>query len=362
MFRFFVCALLLGLSTACVSAPRVVQPAPKPIPAAPRAAPPPRPAQVLPPRSADTSAPAEMEQGIRALWASYPDRAGIAVLRDGVAWEIAHRGGEPMPQQSVSKLWVAIAILQGVDDGRWNLSDPVTVRAGDITVFSRAAQAKVGANRWQTSIRQLLTLAMTRSDNTANDVLMKRAGGPEAIRAILSAKGLSAIRFSDGEHLMQSATAGLTWREDYRRGQSWQAARAQLSDSTRRAAMDRYIANPTDGASPLAIARGLLRLKRGELLSPASTRLLIGLMTDSVTGRARLRGGVPLGWQFAHKTGTGQDFAGRTAGYNDVGLMTAPDGTTYAVVVMIAEAYRPIIERQQLMQGVAAIVAANHVR
>lgn len=303
-----------------------------------------------------------MEQGISALWASYPDRAGIAVLRDGAAWEIAHRGGEPMPQQSVSKLWVAIAILQGVDQRRWSLSDPVTVRPADVTVFSRAAQGKVGANGWQTSISELLNLMMTRSDNTANDVLLRRAGGPEAIRAMLSAKGLSAIRFGGGEHLLQAGTAGLAWREEYRRGQAFQTARAQLSEATRRTAMDRYIANPPDGATPLAIARGLLRLKRGELLSPASTRLLLRLMTDSVTGRARLRGGTPPDWQLAHKTGTGQDHAGRTAGYNDIGLMTAPDGTTYAVVVMIAEAYRPIAERQRLMQGVTATVAANHVR
>jgi beta-lactamase class A len=303
-----------------------------------------------------------MDQGIRVLWAAYPDRAGIAVLRDGAAWEIAHRGGEPMPQQSVSKLWVAIAILQGVDDGRWRLSDPITVRASDVTVFSRAAQAKVGATGWTTTIGDLLGLMMTKSDNTANDVLLRRAGGPEAIRAMLSAKGLSAIRFGGGEHILQAGTAGLPWREEYRRGQAFQVARAQLSEATRRVAMDRYIANPPDGATPLGIARGLLRLKRGELLSPASTRLLLGLMEDSVTGKARLRGGVPYDWQFAHKTGTGQDHAGRTAGYNDVGLMTAPDGTTYAVVVMIAEAYRPIAERQQLMQGVSATVAANHVR
>ncbi len=303
-----------------------------------------------------------MEQGIRALWASYPDRAGIAVLREGATWEIAHRGGEPMPQQSVSKLWVAIAILKGVDTGRWSLFDPITVTASDVTVFSRAAQAKVGANGWQTSIRELLSLMMTRSDNTANDVLLRRAGGPDAIRALLSANGLSAIRFGGGEHILQAGTAGLPWREEYRRGQAFQAARAQLSEATRREAMDKYIANPPDGASPLAIARGLIRLKRGELLSAGSTRLLLGLMEDSVTGRARLRGGVPPDWRLAHKTGTGQDHAGRTAGYNDVGLMTAPDGTTYAVVVMIAEAYRPIAERQQLMQGVAATVAANHVR
>ena len=33
---------------------------------------------------------------------------------------------------------------------------------------------------------------------------------------------------------------------------------------------------------------------------------------------------------FGHKTGTGQELSGRATGYNDVGLLTAPDGRTYA--------------------------------
>jgi beta-lactamase class A len=83
-------------------------------------------------------------------------------------------------------------------------------------------------------------------------------------------------------------------------------------------------------------------------------------MQASETGRQRLRGGVPPGWMLGHKTGTGQDHNGRTAGYNDVGFMTAPDGTTYAVVVMMASTAQPIPARMQFMQGISAAVAANH--
>jgi beta-lactamase class A len=367
MVRLIFSAFLLIVTAACVGPERPAPRPPKPIAAPPRVIPPPRPVVVAPrpvppPGATSQFAPAAMVQGIQALWAAYPDRAGIAVLRDGAPWSIEHRGGEPMPQQSVSKLWVAITIMQGIDDGRWALSDQITVRASDLTVFSRAANAKVGPDGWQTTIAELLTLAMTRSDNTANNVLLIKAGGTEAVRAMIAAKGLGAIRFGGPEHILQSGTAGLTWREEYRPGQGFQIARAKLSEETRRAAMTRYVTNPPDGAAPLAIARALLRLKRGELLSAASTRHLLGLMADSETGRARLKGGVPYDWGFAHKTGTGQDYGGRTAGYNDVGILTAPDGTNYAVVVMIAEAYRPVPERQQLMQGVTATVTANHIR
>jgi beta-lactamase class A len=69
---------------------------------------------------------------------------------------------------------------------------------------------------------------------------------------------------------------------------------------------------------------------------------------------------VPPGWSLAHKTGTGQNYLGRTAGFNDVGLLTAPDGQTYAVAIMIGDTARPVRERQALMQAVVATVVASH--
>ena len=104
----------------------------------------------------------------------------------------------------------------------------------------------------------------------------------------------------------------------------------------------------------------MVRLKRGDLLSQTSTDYLIGTMESSHTGKQRLRGAVPIGWSFGHKTGTGQDLAGRTAGYNDVGLLIAPDGRSYAIAVMIGDTPKPIADRQALMQSVVASVVANH--
>ena len=303
-----------------------------------------------------------MVEGIRSIWASFPDRAGIAIIRSDGSWTIEHRGLELMPQQSVSKLWVALTLMDGVDRGRFRLSDPVTVRKSDLVVFSTAMAGLIGETGYQTTLGGLLERAMTVSDNTANDFLMRQVGGPEAVRRVLSTKGLGSIRFGPGENLLQAGTAGLPWRDEYREGKKFQAARALLSDATRRAAMDAYVASPPDGAAPAAIARALLRLKAGELLSSASTRHLLSLMEASETGKQRLKAGVPFGWAFAHKTGTGQDLKGRTAGYNDVSLMTAPDGTSYAVVVMIADTSRPVPERMQMMQGVSAMVGANHRR
>ena len=360
MLKTAIAALAIWSLAACATVPRADPRPPVNIPPPAQKTKP----QVKPRPVATNSqsAPAAMVAGIRSLWAAYPDRVGIAVLRADAPWVIAHRGDEAMPQQSVSKLWVALTFLQGVDDGRWSLSDPVTVRKSDVTVFSAGMASRVGEAGYATTYGDLLMLALTKSDNTANAVLTSKVGGPAAIRTMLSLKGITGIKFGPGEHLLQSGTAGLEWKDEYREGRKFQAARALLSDDARKGAMDTYLASPPDGASPLAIARALLRLHKGELLSASSTQLMLGLMQRSETGKQRLRAGVPVEWTYAHKTGTGQDFNSRTAGYNDVSLATAPDGTTYAIVVQIADTIRPVPERQQLMQGVSALVTANHQR
>lgn len=373
--RAIAIVAVASLLSACVSS---VEPQPRPSPQRPTAQRPaptkPRPTVTRPatqpavrpatypsrPVASSDEAPYVLRTTINSLWKGFPSRAGIAVIREDADWVVSERGGEPMPQQSVSKLWVAITLLDKVDQGDISLAEPVTVRKSDLVVFSAAMASMIGENGYTTTLGGLLERAMLKSDNTANDLLLKRVGGSQAVRAMIAAKGLGAIRFSAGENLLQAGTAGLPWREEYRQGKQFQAARALLSLETRRQAMDAYVANPPDGAAPIAIARALLRLARGELLSASSTRRLTGLMTASETGKQRLRAGVPYGWSFGHKTGTGQDLGGRTAGYNDVGFMVAPDGTRYAVVVQIADTAQPIIARMQFMQAISAAVAANH--
>jgi beta-lactamase class A len=106
-----------------------------------------------------------------------------------------------------------------------------------------------------------------------------------------------------------------------------------------------------DGASPLGIVEALARLKRGELLSAASTQRLLAIMSNTRTGPRRLKGGLAPGWRLAHKTGTGQVLGGVQAGYNDIGIVTSPEGRSYAVAVMIRRTAAPLGERMATMQN-----------
>jgi beta-lactamase class A len=358
--------LLMAALSACVSAPmepraqatQRVQPTTATDPIKPVANPP-KPFKALNVDQRETPPPA-LVSVVRNLGQSFNGKVGIAVRRVGSDWTVAWNGNLLFPQQSVSKLWVAMTFLDAVDRGKIRLTDTTTITRKDLTLFHQPTAALVGNSGWTTTYADLMHRAMTQSDNTANDALLRAVGGPEVVRGYLARRFIKDIRFGPGERLLQSATAGLDWRQDYSIGRNFYAARARLPMSARVRALDNYLANPPDGAAPSAIVEALAKLKEGEMLSPASSQHLLNTMSQARTGPRRIKGGVPAGWHYLHKTGTGQDLAPRSTGYNDIGIMTAPDGTSYAVAVMIGSTTEPIPSRMALMQAVSKAVAANH--
>jgi beta-lactamase class A len=352
--RGLVVAAVAGIA-ACVPSPPG-QSGRAPERAAPVAVSIPVPAPTTPPRPA---APSALAQTIRTLHRGFTGKAGIAIRAVDEGWTVEAGGRQRLPQQSVSKLWVAMTLLDLRDQGRARLDDEIVVRPEDLTLFHQPIAYLVKGEGYRTTLGALLDRALTQSDNTANDRLLTYVGGPEAVRDTIANKRLGDIRFGPGERLLQAGTAGLTWQPAFALGNAFSVARSKLDPAARTAALDAYIADPPDGAAPLAIADALARLARGELLSETSTRLLLTTMSSSRTGRARLKAALPPGWDLAHKTGTGQDLGRRNAGFNDVGLLTAPDGRRYAIAVMIGDTERPIRERQLLIQAVAAAVAAH---
>lgn len=325
------------------------------------AASPPAPAAIVPLAPRAAPAPPALIADVAMLVRGFDGRVGVAVKSVDDGWCVDTGGEQRLPQQSVSKLWVAMTVLDYRDAGRLRLDDPVTLRREDITLFHQPVAALIkGDEGYRTTIGELLQRALTMSDNTANDRLLRYVGGPRAVRDFIQRKGLGDIRFGPGERVLQSETAGLDWQPAFAFGNAFNLARDRLPKTARLAAFERYVADPPDGAAPRAIAEALARLKRGDLLSRASTDYLIGTMESSHTGKQRLRGAVPPGWSFGHKTGTGQDLGSRTAGYNDVGLLIAPDGRSYAIAVMIGDTPKPIPQRQALMQAVVASVVIAH--
>jgi beta-lactamase class A len=308
-------------------------------------------------------APKDLRDRIDELGDGFDGLVGIAVTSIDDRWETGWKDRDLYPQQSVSKLWVSLTALDAVDRGRVTLDDKVTLTKADLTLFHQPiADEVLKDGSYTTTLGDLLERAITTSDNTANDKLMRSVGGAQAVRSMIARKHLGSIRFANGERAMQSRIAGLAWSQDYSIGAKFFEVRDQLPIKIRSAAFNRYIANPYDGAAPSAIVNALARLKRGELLSPASTARLLDVMSRTHTGPNRLKGGLSPGWTLSHKTGTGQELGGVQAGYNDIGILTAPDGRSYAVAVMIKKTSTPLPVRMTLMNNVVQAVIAHHDR
>jgi len=306
-------------------------------------------------------APIYMSSRVAELGRAFDGQVGIAIRSIDDGWSAGWKADELYPQQSVSKLWVAITAMDAVDKGKVSLDEPVTLTSDDLTLFHQPiADEVLKTGSFTTTLGDLMVRQMTQSDNTANDKLMRSVGGPAAVRAMIKAKHLGAIRFDNGERALQSRIAGLSWNPSYSIGNAFFQARDALPSEVRKAAFDRYVADPYDGAAPSAIVAALARLKRGELLSPASTQHLLDIMSHTVTGANRLKGGLAPGWVLNHKTGTGQVLGDQQTGYNDIGILTAPDGKSYAVAVMIKLTSVPLPVRMELMNNVVRAVIAQH--
>src|SRR3546814_9779352 len=80
-----------------------------------------------PPRSTRTDTLFPYTTLFRSLWRSFPGKTGIAVRRIDGEWELSQRGEELFPQQSVSKLWVALTVLDAIDRGELSFNRKVRI-------------------------------------------------------------------------------------------------------------------------------------------------------------------------------------------------------------------------------------------
>jgi len=101
-------------------------------------------------------------------------------------------------------------------------------------------------------------------------------------------------------------------------------------------AMRAYLADPRDTATPNGMLEFLNMLNREELVSPASTQLLLRILFESPSTPNRIRAGLPPGARVAHKSGSSGSDQGLTPATNDVGIIVLRDRRAYALAVFLA--------------------------
>ena len=279
---------------------------------------------------------------------------GLMNLESGETWDF--NGERRFPMQSVFKAPLGAAVLAEVDAGRLKLDDTITLAEEDLSPPLSPIANAYPARRDYT-VRELLTAATGISDNTAADVLMKKIGGPGAVTAWLVGKKVEEIRVDRYERQLQPDSIGMaSFRPAWKGSQAYMAALNNVPPGARRAAVAIYLSDPQDTATPRGALNFLDKLEDGELLSPASRKLLLQIMTDTTTGPDRLKAGFPAGASLAHKTGTARTDQGMTPAVNDIGIVTLADGRRYAVAVFLSGATLDAADREKILADVARAV------
>jgi len=269
--------------------------------------------------------PASLVEQLEAIVAIPSGRVGIAAIDLATGREVAVHGSENFPMASVVKIAVAAAYLAEVDAGRRSLAKSITldesIRSGSDGIGKLMPHPGVTL-----SAANLIELMLTVSDNTATDMLIADLGGTRAVQRWLDRKRVAGVRIDReiarlvldnlGLPMLPGKTAAQTlWASD------------PLTIEARAVAVASFDGDPRDTASPLAIARFLARLDKGDMLKPATRNFLLDVMARCRTGADRIPAGLPVGTPVAHKTGT---LAGIS---NDVGIVTLPDKRRIAIAL-----------------------------
>lgn len=280
---------------------------------------------------------------------------GVLNLNTGESW--FRNGKQRFPMQSVYKLPSAIAVLKLVDEGKISLEQPVTITRQQFAPGWSPIRKEFKGNSAQFTVRNLLERSVGISDNTAADALVRLVGGTKKVNAILKRLNIRNVRVDRLEQQMQPESIGLTnFRPELADEQKFTEAVQKIPDRVKKAALEKYLTDPRDTATPEGIVDLLAKLHSNQLLSQNSTALLLKIMTDSPTGEKRLKAGLPQNWSIAHKTGTGEDVLNRGTATNDVGIASSPNEKHVAIAVFIAGSKAPMEKREKVMSNIAKAV------
>ena len=204
--------------------------------------------------------------------------------------EVAIDADRQMDTMSVIKIPLMVEAFRQIEAGKLSLTETVTLKESDKRPGTGVIRSlDVGA---VLTLKDLLTLMIIVSDNTATDLVFEKVGGIEPVNRLMDEYGLKTIRATGPSSV-------------------WFAAlRAAPSP------LEFHMAGKTPYglASPRDIAKLLEKMERGEAVSKKSSDMMLQMMRGQVYS-SRLPKYV-TGYRIPHKTGDFLPYIG-----NDVGVL-----------------------------------------
>lgn len=297
-----------------------------------------------------------LEARLRAIVKAAPARFGIMAKHLGTGAIARVNADSLIPLLSVVKLPVAMVVLDGVDQGRWTLSTPCTLLAGDMHPRGWLGD-RYPRGGGPVKLYRLLDAMLTRSDNSSADALMRLVGGPRAVTQWLEVHSIRDFRVDRTERALGNDWYGLTPGADTMgSAEEIREIRSEVPDAVHDSAARAMLLDSRDTGTAEACVHLLERLWRGDLLSAPMTDTLKSILARCKTAPDRLPGMLPKSAHVAHKTGTGGTSAGVTVAINDVGVIQLPNGDDVAIAVLVREPRGSVSRAERLIARVARTV------
>ncbi len=300
---------------------------------------------------------AGIEESVTAIAAELGGVVGVAA-RNLASQACVHiRADDLFPMASCFKIPIMVEVLRRVDAGTLRLDDRVTLGEADKSPGSTLIHCHEGL---RPSVRDLLYLMITLSDNTATDMLW-RLVGLGAVNDTMRQLGLTSIDcvMPNREYFLIESGAGsewqglsgaeivARWREIEARGEREEAFRRVLEENARLSgagflhlyeqrwgldesrgyedafAVDQALDNQ---GSPGEMAQLLAMIAEGRCASGPSCRLMLEIMSHQ-EWREKIPAGMPDGLIVANKTG------GVSGTSNDAAIVITPSGAPLVMVV-----------------------------
>ncbi len=277
---------------------------------------------------------ARLQQQIEFVAHATDGVVGVSATHVETGRSVSVRGAESFPMASAFKVPVAVQLITMVEAGQITLDKMITLTPQDLHPGSGKVSELLFHPGVALSVENLMELMLVISDNSAADLMLREAGGSEAVTARMRTLGLPGIRVDRPTALLISDWVGAKnippeaqwnrdmWDQLYNKipnGEHMQARRTQMKD-------------PRDTATPDDMTKLLVHIWRKDLFTPLNANVLLGMMERCQTGKARIKGMLPQGTDVAHKTGT----LGGVA--NDVGVITLPNNLGHVAISIFTKA------------------------
>ncbi|MEO7165728.1 MAG: class A beta-lactamase [Spartobacteria bacterium] len=256
------------------------------------------------------------EKRIAAVETRIGGRLGVAALETGSGRRIAHGASERFPMCSTFKFLAAAAVLHRVDINEEKLDRVISYTEADLLEYAPAAKEHLREGGM--TVGALCAAAITLSDNTAANLLLKTIGGPAGFTRYARTLGDKETRLDRIEPDLNSARPG----------------------------------DERDTTTPAAMLGDLRALLLGDALSASSRAQLDTWLAANTTGGSMIRAGLPNDWKVGDKTGRGAE--GST---NDIAIIRPPGRAHILLTVYSVGSTASPAERTAAVAEVARIVA-----